>query len=599
MRMLRNPLKNISIGEKLGLLSGVLLLAVFVVWLAGYQGIQITNSSLENAYVSLAAVRKDMLADTMHERIRGLPFRALAIAELQDANEAQALMTQLQQFSEQLDSSLDEIEALPVRQEIQEVLSALHPAVREYVTRAKDITLLALRGQRQQALRAIPDFIATSQKLERGLNQLKVLIEADAEQTRVWGITAATMARQAMIGILLLAMLFASTLGWSVTRVIITPLAEMSTVASHLAQGNINQQVLYQSRDEIGVLATAFRDLIAYIRNLADSATRISQGDLQVQVAPYSEQDVLSRSFVEMIKDLRDMNSRMQQGACTLASSIDQIMVIIQQMAASTTETATSVSEMATTVEEVKQTAYVANQNAKQVADNSQRTVQVSQSGQQAVEEALIGMQHVRDHIGSITRSVVKLEEQSQTIGQIITTVNDLAEQSNLLAINAAIEAAKAGEAGKGFAVVAQEVKRLADQSKRATAQVRAILSDIQKATQVAVRVTEQGTQSAELGATQAIQAGESIRTLSKNITEAAQSVAKIAASSHQQLIGMDQVATAMDSIKLASTQNADGMTQMEKAIRDVHAVGQTLKELVEQYKLTTPPNGHRPSSLV
>lgn len=596
--MLRNPLKNISIGEKLGLLSGVLLLAVFVVWLAGYQGIQLTNSSLENAYVSLAAVRKDMLADTMHERILGLPFRALAIVELQDANEAQILMTQVQQFSEQLDSSLDEIEAFPVRQEIREVLSALQPAVREYVTRAKDITLLALHGQRQPALRAIPDFIATSQKLERGLNQLKVLIEADAEQTRTWGITAATMARQAMIGILLLAMLFASILSWGVTRVIITPLAEMSTVASQLAQGNINQQVLHQSHDEIGVLATAFRDLIAYIRNLAEAATRISQGDLQVQISPYSEQDVLSLSFAEMVNDLRNMSSRMQQGARTLASSIDQILVIMQQVAASTTETATSVSETATTVEEVKQTVFVASQNAQQVADNSQRTVQISQAGEQAVEEALRGMQRVRTQMESIAHSVVKLGEQSQTISNIITTVKDLAERSNLLAINAAIEAAKAGQAGKGFAVVAQEVRSLAEQSKRATAQVHTILSDIQKAAQVAVFVTEQGTQSAELGATQAIQAGESIRALSKSITDAAQSVTKIATSSQQQLIGMDQVATAMNSIKLASTQNADGMRQIESAIRDVHSVGQTLKELVEQYKLLTTTNGNRPSSI-
>jgi methyl-accepting chemotaxis protein len=317
-----------------------------------------------------------------------------------------------------------------------------------------------------------------------------------------------------------------------------------------------------------------------------------------VQISPYSEQDVLSLSFAEMVNDLRDMSSRMQQGARTLASSIDQIIVIMQQVAASTTETATSVSETATTVEEVKQTAFVASQNAQQVADNSQRTVQISQAGEQAVEEALLGMKRVRDQMESIAHSVVKLGEQSQTISKIITTVNDLAEQSNLLAVNAAIEAAKAGQAGKGFAVVAQEVKSLADQSKRATAQIHTILSDIQKAAQVAVFVTEQGTRSAELGATQAIQAGESIRALSKSITDAAQSVTKIATSSQQQLIGMDQVATAMNSIKLASTQNADGMRQIESAIRDVHSVGQTLKELVEQYKLLTTANGNRPLSI-
>jgi methyl-accepting chemotaxis protein len=597
--MLRNPLKNISVGEKLGLLSGFLLFAVFAVWMTGHRGVQHMNTYLDAIQVNMMVVRQSALADMMHKGILGLPYRALIAVETKNTHEEQTVRTQLQEFTEKFHLHFDEVEALPLQPDLREALSAVRPDIKEYLAKADEVVRFALNGQRQQALAGIPQFFSTFEKLETSLGRLGGIIEEEAERTKTQGATVLTSARLTSIVTFLLAMLFASLLSWNISRVITTPLVEMATVASQLAKGNINQQILHQSRDELGVLATAFRDLIAYIRNLADSATRISQGDLQVQVAPYSEQDVLSRSFVEMIKNLCDMNSRMQQGACTLASSIDQIMVIIQQMAASTAETATSVSEMATTVEEVKQTAYVANQNAKQVADNSQRTVQVSQSGEQAVEEALIGMHHVRDRMESITRSVVKLEEQSQTIGQIITTVNDLAEQSNLLAINAAIEAAKAGEAGKGFAVVAQEVKRLADQSKRATAQVRAILSDIQKATQVAVRVTEQGTHSAERGATQAIQAGESIRTLSKNITEAAQSVTKIAASSHQQLIGMDQVATAMDSIKLASTQNAEGMAQMEKTIRDVHAVGQTLKELVEQYKLTTPPNGHRPSSIV
>lgn len=143
---------------------------------------------------------------------------------------------------------------------------------------------------------------------------------------------------------------------------------------------------------------------------------------------------------------------------------------------------------------------------------------------------------------------------------------------------------------------MAQEVKSLADQSKRATAQVHTMLSDIQKAARVAILVTEQGTQSAELGAMQALQAGETIRALSKNILDAARSVMKISTSSQQQLVGMDQVASTMNSIKLASTHNVEGMKQIEAAIRDIHLVGQTLKELVEQYKLTTPSNGHHPS---
>lgn len=597
--MLKNPLKHISVGEKLGLLSGFLLFAVFAVWMTGYRSIQHMNTSLGAMQVHIAAVQQSTLAAMAHKNILGLPYRALIAAETKNTDEEQMILAQLREYTEEFHSSLRALEALPLQPDIHEVLSATRSDASDSLTTADKVIRLAVNGQRQQALASLPQFFSALVKLENKLDQLGNRLEEEGERAKARGVTVLTSARFTSIVTFLLAMLFASLLSWSIARVITTPLGEMATVAARLAKGDITQQVLHQSRDELGVLATAFRDLIAYIRHLADSATRISQGDLQVQVVPYSEHDILSRSFGEMITDLRDMNSRIQHGARTLASSIDQIMVIMQQVVASTMETATSVSETATTVEEVKQTAYVANQNAKQVADTSQRTVQVSQSGEQAVEEALIGMQHVRNHMESITHSVVKLEEQSQTIGQIITTVNELAEQSNLLAINAAIEAAKAGEAGKGFAVVAQEVKRLAEQSKRATAEVSTILSDIQRATQVAVHVTAQGTHSAELGATQAIQAGESIRTLSRNILEAAQSVTKIASSSHQQLIGMDQVATAMNSIKLASTQNADGMTQMEKAIRDVHSVGQTLKELVEQHNQTTSPNGHHPSPTV
>jgi len=597
--MLKNPLKNISVGEKLGLLSGFLLFAVIVVWGTSYQSSRHLNRYFDAIQVNMVAVRQSALADMRHKSILGLPYRALIAAETKNTHEEQVVRAQLQEFTEKFHSHLDEVEALPIKPNIREALAAVRPDVKDYLAKADELVRFALNGQRQQALAETPQFLAGFEKLGTSLRRLGNLIEEEVEQTKTQGTATITSRRLTSIVTFLLAMLFASLFSWTISRVITTPLVEMATVASQLARGNINQQILHHSRDELGVLATAFRDLIAYIRNLAEAATHISQGDLHVQVLPRSEHDVLSLSFVEMSKDLRDMNSRMQQGARTLASSIDQIMDIIQQVAASTTETATSVSETATTVEEVKQTTYVASQNAQQVADNSQRTVQVSQAGEQAVEEALIGMQRVRDQMKSIAQSVINLGEQSQAIGQIITTVNNLAEQSNLLAINAAIEAAKAGQAGKGFAVVAQEVKNLADQSKRATAQVHTMLSDIQKAAHVAVLVTEQGTQAAELGATQAIQAGESIRALSKNIAEAAQSVTKIAVSSQQQLMGMDQVASAMNSIKLASTQNANGMKQMEKTIRDVHLVGQTLKELVEQYNLTTPPNGHRPAATV
>ncbi|NOT54116.1 MAG: methyl-accepting chemotaxis protein [Deltaproteobacteria bacterium] len=590
--MLRNVLQNIAVREKLWFLSGLLVFAVIIVWGSSYQSFRALKSYFDAIPVHLVAVQQSARANMVTEGILGLPYQALITADTKNTDEEQAVRARMQQFAEQLRAHLAEIEALPLQASVREVLAVARPAADQYLVKADQLVRLALNGQRQQVLADMPQFLAMFAKLGTSLSRLEALIGEEAARRTTQETATIASARQTSFIISLCTMLLAFALSLGTAHVITAPLVEMATVASQLAKGNINQQILHHSRDEIGTLATAFRDLIAYIRNLAEAATRISQGDLRVQVIPQSAHDVLSLRFVAMLADLHDMNSRMQHGARTLASSIDQILVILQQVTASTAETATSVSETATTVEEVKQTAYVATQNAQQVVENNQRTVQVSQAGEQAVEAALMGMQHVRAQMESIAHSVMKLGEQSQTIGEIITTVNDLAERSNLLAINAGIEAAKAGEAGKGFSVVAQEVKNLADQSKRATAQVHTMLGDIQKAAQVAILVTEQGTQSAELGATQAIQAGEAIRALSKNILDAAQSVTKISTSSQQQLIGMDQVASAMNSIKLASTQNVEGMKQIETAIRDIHLVGQTLKELVEQYKLTTPANG-------
>jgi methyl-accepting chemotaxis protein len=193
-------------------------------------------------------------------------------------------------------------------------------------------------------------------------------------------------------------------------------------------------------------------------------------------------------------------------------------------------------------------------------------------------------MKRIQAQMGSIAESVVKLSEQSQAIGEIIATVNDLADQSNLLAVNAAIEAAKAGEHGRGFAVVAQEVKNLAEQSKQATKQVRGILGDIQKATSAAVLATEQGDKAVDAGVKQSTEAGESIRLLADGIIESARTAMQIAASSQQQLIGTDQVAIAMENIREASLQNVAGTKQAEAAAQSLHELGQRLKRLVEQY---------------
>lgn len=325
------------------------------------------------------------------------------------------------------------------------------------------------------------------------------------------------------------------------------------------------------------------------LKDIAGVAERIASGDLTVNVPSDHRADevgALARAFRGMVENLREVTRQTREGVSVLASSASEILAVTTQLASGAAETATAVSETTTTVEEIKQTAQVSSQKAKYVSDSAQKAAHILQSGQKSVEASIEGMHRIREQMESIAGSIMRLSEQSQAIGEIIATVNDLAEQSNLLAVNAAIEAAKAGEQGKGFAVVAAEVKSLAEQSRQATAQVRTILNDVQKATSAAVMATEQGSKAIAAGVKQSTEAGEAIRMLAESVAEAAQAAAQIAASSQQQLVGMDQVALAMENIKLASTQNVASTKQAETAAHSLHELGQKLKQLVEQYKV-------------
>ena len=203
-----------------------------------------------------------------------------------------------------------------------------------------------------------------------------------------------------------------------------------------------------------------------------------------------------------------------------------------------------------------------------------------AESGRNETVRAVSGMDQIKEDVAAIAEGIIQLSEQNQNIGEIIETVSSFADQSNMLSVNASIEAAKAGEHGKGFAVVALEVKALADQSKAATIQVRRLLSDIQKATSSAVMATERGGKAVDKGVDQSEKAGIEIDTMADMSRESADASVQIVASSQQQLVGMDQVAQAMESIKSASQQNVEGARQLESAIADLDRLGERLQQL-------------------
>lgn len=325
------------------------------------------------------------------------------------------------------------------------------------------------------------------------------------------------------------------------------------------------------------------------LRGATVVAQRLAAGDLTADVPVSAARDEVGqmvRAMGTMVNAWKQMIRETNAGIATLSAAASEILAGTMQTSAGANETAAAVSETTATVEEVKQTALLSSQKARTVSDAAQKAAQTAETGRKAIEDGIDGMDTVRQQMESIAETIVRLSERSQAIGEIVATVGGLAEQSNLLAVNAAIEAAKAGEHGRGFAVVAQEVKDLADQSKQATRQVRVILGDIQKAISAAVMNAEQGSRTVASGVERTTEASNAIGILAENIADAAQAAAQIAASSQQQLAGMDQVAMAMENIKQVSAENAAGSKQAESSAQNLHDLGQKLKQLSERFKL-------------
>ncbi len=349
----------------------------------------------------------------------------------------------------------------------------------------------------------------------------------------------------------------------------------------------------------LGFLATVITIILVYmltsgithpLRISIEAANRIAQGDLSENIIfdihRRDELGLLNKAFSRMTVKLRGSIKEIVESVKMLGSSSSEILAATTQVATISVETATAISQTTTTVEEVRQASQQSAQKAGKVAENSTEIVQVTQSGNKAVEDTVKVMNGISRQMEIIASTIVSLSEQSQQIGGIIASVNDVADQSNLLAVNASIEAANAGEHGKGFAVVAREIKNLAHISRESTDQISLILNDIQKATASAVLAAEQGSKAVETGVKQSSKAGETIRLLAKSVNESVQSATQIVASSHQQVVGMDQVGVAMNNINQAGAENAASMKQAEKAAKDLNDLGQKLKALVDQYSI-------------
>ena len=331
--------------------------------------------------------------------------------------------------------------------------------------------------------------------------------------------------------------------------------------------------------------------LVSYVATLE----RVADGDFQTRLdvprlgsGSHEGRLVMQLGHTgnRMLDRVREVVIGVRSALQRLDSDTQAILDATSRQIAMASEQDAVVTETTATVNEVRATVTETAERAQSVAETAQVSVDISRGGIDAVSQTIDGMEVIRRRVEDIADNILVLSEHTQQIGEIIAAVNNLADQSRMLALNASVEAARAGEEGKGFAVVAMEVRNLADQNRDATIQVREILGEIQRATNSAVMVTEEGSKGVDTGQELVNSAGDSIRELARAIEEAATAAMQIAASTRQQTIGMDQLTQAMRTIKHATTETVSSTMQVEGSVQRLRDAAVRVNDLLNDLKI-------------
>ncbi|WP_338866197.1 methyl-accepting chemotaxis protein [Myxococcus stipitatus] len=349
--------------------------------------------------------------------------------------------------------------------------------------------------------------------------------------------------------LVLTAMLVVMTaMAWALSRRIVAPLGILTRVVRRIAEhGDLREPVHVSTNDEVGDLAMAVGILVGKLKELLHQL--------------HSSTELLSDSVMGLNE-----------------SATEQSQMVSRQAAA--------LQETQVTAQEIRQTALLASNSAQSVIEVAERAEALGKTGEDAVAASIEGMVDLRSQVEQITLRIMSLSERTQQIGGITETVKDLADQSHLLAVNAAIEAARSGEHGKGFAVVAREIRALADQSIRATNQVRKILSDIAEAISSTVQITAEGTQRMEAGLTQARASGDTLRQLTTIVQDSTASARQIALTVNQQATGIEQIFTAVNELNALMGDTVKRISSTNDSAVSLKMLSERVAEVVRAYRV-------------
>jgi len=330
------------------------------------------------------------------------------------------------------------------------------------------------------------------------------------------------------------------------------------------------------------------RSITAPLKKVVALAGTIATGDLtaRVEVTSGDETGQLVASMKAMTENLHHIINQVSTTSNQVAAAGSQLHTTAEQIAAGAEEVAAQAGTVATAGEEMSATSHDIAHNCLMAAEGANRASRTAQDGATVVEKTIAVMGQIAIKVQESAKTVEELGARSDQIGTIIGTIEDIADQTNLLALNAAIEAARAGEQGRGFAVVADEVRALAERTTRATREIGEMIKAIQNETKGAVAAMDQGVKQVEAGTAEAARSGESLRNILQQINEVAMQVNQIATAAEEQTATTSEISGNMSMITEVVQQTAQGAHESATAAGQLSGNAEELQRLVRQFKL-------------